>query len=295
MDALQSVKRKRVLELIEVIAVVVICIIMIFHEKGKQTVFHEGDRIEMGTYLGEPIVWRVIKKEGDRTAILISEYILTNKAFDAPESGMFNEDDEKNEYWSVTETEADRNLELQEYVRGSNRWATSDIRTWLNSDEEYVTYDGIGPVTRALAEMKNGYAQEEGFLTGFTEQEKKAIIPTTNITKGNGLDKEPVESTDLVWLLSQDELVWLKEADVKLYVRPTEQAIMQDATNYYRIFSLEYGVEEYHWWIRDPVPGKSSKCYLVDNGYHSDLLQVTEAGVSGFGVRPVIKVDTGKL
>lgn len=288
-------KRKRILELIEFIVVVVICIIMFFHEKGKQVVLDVGDRIEIGTYLGEPIQWRVIKKDGDRTVVLISEDILTNKAFDAPESGTFNVDDEKNDYWSVSETEADRNLELQEYVRGSNRWATSDIRTWLNSDEEVVAYEGIGPVRRAMAEMEGGYANEKGFLNGFSEREKKAIIPTQNVTEGNGLDKEPVESTDLVWLLSKDEMSWLEAADVDLFVRPTEQAVQQDKTNYYRIFSLEYGVEEYHWWLRDPVPGKSSKCYIVDNGHHSNLLLTVEAGVCGFGVRPVIKVDIRKL
>ncbi|MDE7323840.1 MAG: toll/interleukin-1 receptor domain-containing protein [Lachnospiraceae bacterium] len=288
-------KRKRVLELIEFIAIAAICIAMFFHEKGSRVSFEKGSAVIFGTYLGEPIQWRVLKAHENGTATLISEYILTNKAFDVPESGIYNMDDENNDYWSVVETEADRNLELQEYVRGSSRWATSDIRTWLNSDEENVTYDGIGPVASATSEKKNGYANEEGFLFGFTEQEKEAIVPTLNITQGNALDKEPIESTDLVWLLSQEELLWLKDADVKLYVKPTEQAIEQDQTNYYNIFSLVYGVEEYYWWLRDPVVNKSSKCYLVDNGYTSELLQTTEAGVSGFGVRPVIRVYTKKV
>lgn len=287
-------KRKRVLEMIEFIAIVAICIIMLFHERSTKEVFEKGGRVVFGTYLGEPIEWRVLKVENG-TATLISEYILTNKAFDVPESGAYNSDDEDNDYWSVAETEADRDLELQEYVRGSSCWATSDIRTWLNSDEQNVTYEGIGPVASATSEKKNGYASEEGFLCGFTRQEKEAIIPTSNITKGNALDREPIESTDLVWLLSQEELLWLKDADVKLHVKPTQQAIEQDQTTYYNMFSLTYGVEEYYWWLRDPVPDKSSKCYLVDNGYASDLLQTTEAGVSGFGVRPVVRVNTKKI
>lgn len=288
-------RRKRVLELIEIIAIVAICIVMFFHEKGSRVTFEKGGTVVFGTYLGEPIEWRVLKADENGTATLISEYILTNKAFDVPESGSYNVDDKENDYWNVVETEADRNLELQEYVRGSSRWATSDIRTWLNSDEENVTYDGIGPVASATSDKKNGYANEEGFLFGFTEQEKAAIVPTSNITQGNGLDKEPIGSSDLVWLLSQEELLWLKDADVRLYVKPTEQAIEQDQTNYYNMFSLVYGVEEFYWWLRDPVVNKASKCYLVDNGYTSQLLQTTEAGVSGFGVRPVIKVDTKKV
>lgn len=287
-------RRKRVLELIEFIAIAAICLAMFFHERGARVSFEKGGTVVFGTYLGEPIEWRVLKSDENGTATLISEYILTNKAFDVPDSGSYNMD-EGNDYWSITETEADRNLELQEYVRGSSRWATSDIRTWLNSDEENVTYEGIGPVASATSDKKNGYANEEGFLFGFTDQEKAAIVPTTNITKGNALDKEPVGSTDLVWLLSQEELLWLKDADVRLYVKPTEQAIEQDQTNYYNVFSLVYGVEEYYWWLRDPVANKSSKCYLVDNGYTAELLQMTEAGVSGFGVRPVIRVNTKKI
>lgn len=288
-------KRKRALEMIEFAAIVTICIVMIFHERGTAVSYEKGSSVVFGTYLGEPIEWRVLNVDKDGAATLISEYILTNKAFDVPESGVYNEDDEKNDYYSVRETEADRNLELQEYVRGSSRWATSDIRTWLNSDEENVTYDGIGPISSATSEKKNGYASEKGFLNGFTEQEKKAMIPTHNITKGNALHKEETESTDLVWLLSQDELSWLKDADVKMYVKPTKRAIEQDQTTYYNMFSLSYGIEEYYWWLRDPVPEKSSRCYMVDNGYASDMLQTMEAGVSGFGVRPVVKINTKKL
>lgn len=288
-------KRKRVLEIIEFTAVAAICIIMFFHERGTGEPVEKGDRITFGTYLGEPIAWRVLKIEEDGTAIVISEKILTHKAFDAPESGTYNMDDDKNDYWSVTETEADRDLELQAYVRGNSCWATSDIRTWLNSDEENVSYEGIGPVASALSEKKNGYINEEGFLCGFTRQEKEAIVPTQNITKGNALDNSIVESTDLVWLLSQEELSWLDDADVRLYVKPTEQAVEQDQTAYYNIFSLEYGVEEYYWWLRDPVTDKASKCYMVDNGYTSNLLQTMEAGVCGFGVRPVVKVNTKKM
>lgn len=99
-------RRKRVLELIEIIAIVAICIVMFFHEKGSRVTFEKGGTVVFGTYLGEPIEWRVLKADENGTATLISEYILTNKAFDVPESGSYNVDDKENDYWSVVETEA---------------------------------------------------------------------------------------------------------------------------------------------------------------------------------------------
>ena len=287
--------RKRVLEIVELVAVAAICIFMFLHERDVNVKLAEGDTVTFGTYLGEPITWRVIQAGEKDEAVLISEDILTFKAFSAAESGRYNRDDEQNDYWSMEETKADQNLELQAYVRGNSRWDTSDIRTWLNSDQENVVYDGIGPVESAMSDAKNGYIEEPGFLTGFTEQEKDAIVPTQHLTNGNALDREPVESTDLVYLLSEEELSWLEEANVNIYAKPTSQAIEQDETSWYRAFSTEVGVESYYWWLREPVPDKSSKCFMVNNGYNAEKLVDMDVGVEGFGVRPVIKINTKKI
>lgn len=287
--------RKRVLEIIELAAVAAICIFMFLHERDVNVKLAEGDTVTFGTYLGEPITWRVIQAGEKNEAVLISEDILTFKAFSAAESGRYNRDDDQNDYWSMGETKADQNLEVQAYVRGNSCWDTSDIRIWLNSDQENVVYDGIGPVESAMSEAKNGYIEEPGFLTGFTEQEKDAIIPTQHLTNGNALDREPVESTDLVYLLSEEELSWLEAANVNIYAKPTSQAIEQDETSWYRAFSTEVGVETYYWWLREPVPDKSSKCFMVNNGYNAEKLVDMDVGVEGFGVRPVIKINIKKI
>lgn len=288
-------RRKRMLEFIELAAVAGLCVFLFLHERDTKVKLVEGDRVEFGTYLGDPIVWRVLQAQKSGETLLISEDILTFKAFNAADSGRYNMDDEGNDYWSLYETEADRDLELQAYVRGNSCWAESDIRTWLNSDEEFVIYDGIGPVTGSMSEMKNGYADEPGFLTGFTKQEKAIILPTQNLTNSNALGREPIESTDLVWLLSKDELELLGKANVSVYAKPTQKALEQDETSWYTIFSLDFGVDAYLWWLREPVPDKSSKGYLVDNGSSSDLLRKMEVGVEGFGIRPVVKINAKKL
>lgn len=295
-------KRKRALEFIEIFVVVTICMIMYFHERGMaaqpsvDALPALGDHVLFGTYLGEPIEWRVIRAEENGEVVLIAEHILTMKAFNAADSGNFNYDDDDNCYWSVEETEADRNLELQAYVRGNSRWADSDLRAWLNSDRENVVYDGIGPVTSAMSAHKNGYANEPGFLNGFTRQERDAIVPTENVTNGNALDGGEISSTDLVYLLSEEELSWLIEADVSVRAKPTKQAIEQDQTSWYQMFSLELGIEAYYWWLREPVPDTSSNCYVVDIGYKSRLLRDDKAvGLEGYGVRPAVTVDTRKI
>lgn len=294
-------QRKRALEAIEFIAVAAICVIMYFHERGAAlpgdtgTLPKLGDKVLFGTYLEEPIEWRVIQLEEDGTAVLLAEYILTMKAFSAPDSGSFNYDDDGNSYWSVHETEADRDLKLQAYVRGSSSWAQSDLRIWLNSDKQNVVYDGIGPVASAMCANKNGYASEAGFLTGFTAQEREAMIPTEHTTNGNACDSGPVQSIDLVYLLSEEELSWLMEADVSIRTEPTALAVEQDQTKWYKMFSLDFGIDAYYWWLRDPVPEKSSNCYYVSNGYTGALLNEMEAGAEGVGIRPAVCVDTRKL
>lgn len=295
-------KRKKVLEIIEIIAVVTICLALYFHERGVSAQKHDkilpalGDSVLFGTYLGEPIEWRVIRVGNDGEAVLIAEKILTMKAFNAADSGEYNYDDEGNCYWSIDETEADRDLELQAYVRGNSRWADSDIRTWLNSDKENVFYDGTGPATSAMSAYRNGYISEPGFLVGFTEQERQAIVPTENITRGNALDGGEIHSTDLVYLLSQEELSWLTEADVNIRTKPTVQAVEQDQTSWYDIFSLQFKVDDYYWWLREPVPDMASNCYIVNNGYTSKLLRDDmPVGLEGIGVRPAVKIDTQKI
>ena len=144
--------------------------------------------------------------------------------------------------------------------------------------------------------FRSGYASEPGFLNGFTQQEREAIVPTENITNGNALDGGEVSSTDLVYLLSEEELSWLVEADVNIRAKPTAQAIEQDQTAWYQMFSLELGLETYYWWLREPVPDMASNCYVVDIGYKSRLLRGDKAvGLEGYGVRPVVKVDTGRI
>lgn len=250
-----------------------------------------GETVTLGAYNQEPVTWRVIHLSEDGTrAVLISEHIVTMKAYDAAGSEKFNAENGK-EYWSC-QSEDFEDRELEARVRGNSDWKTSNIRTWLNSDREIVSYEGDKPSNRAMSEQKNGYENEAGFLNGFTEEERSVILETEVETRGNLLVQDQNQVTaDRVFLLSREELKWLEEADVNFYATPTEAAVAQDATHWYQIYSREYGVDTYYWWLRDTAEDCVSQCYIVTNGYKGDVLSTRIVGTEGFGIRPAVTID----
>ncbi len=257
-----------------------------------------GDTVVFGSYNGEPVEWRVLRLEesgGEPTAVLVSKYILSMKAFDAAESGKYNHDEERD--YIAQESPADTDMELQAYVRGNSDWSMSNIRAWLNAETETVAYEGQAPATTAMSEHRNGYQNEPGFLYYFTEEERNALAERELHTPGNGLaDGEDIVTHDKVFLLSKEELAWFDEAGISKLARPTQAALEQDDSQWYEVSLSEYGVKEYCWWLRSPVEGYSSKGYLVENGYGiendeiSDNIRKANVGLEGFGIRPAITV-----
>lgn len=250
-----------------------------------------GDTVTFGRYNGEEIRWRVLRLSDDGTqAVLVSANVLTMKAFDAAESGKYNWYNQTS-YW-FQDSEADMDMELQTLVRGNNDWSTSNIRTWLNSDSEVVSYADQAPIPKAMAEGKNGYQNEEGFLCDFTQEELSAIADTVVVTNANALsEQETITTVDKVYLLSLEELSWFDEAGIRKFAIPTQAAIEQDNSNWYLLDYNDFGIKECCWWLREPLEGTACKCYLVGNGYTQELLREENAGLEGFGIRPALTVN----
>ncbi len=117
-------------------------------------------------------------------------------------------------------------------------------------------------------------------------------METELVTKGNALSESgSVTTHDRVWLLSLDELAWFDEAGMSKYASPTEEAVLQDQSNWYSLDCDTYGVEYHSWWLREPVPETASLCYLVNNGYVENAIRQENVGLEGFGVRPALVVD----
>lgn len=290
-----------------IIAIVVIwTVVLLLGQSGKMSgelrsggnIFPDamkaGDTITFGMYNNEEIEWRVLKlSEDGKEAVLISKNILCMKAYDAAESGRCSYDKEGNRYLKGSAADIDQQLQIQ--VWGNNDWSLSNIRTWLNSSDEVVKYDGQAPVTAAMAEGHNGYQNEPGFLYGFKEEELEAIKEVENITCGNKVsDRDTIVTKDKVYLLSLEELKWFEEAGISLLAEPTEAAVTGDGTGWYLLDMEIYSEKAYYWWLREPVKEASAKCYLVGNGIEEENIYKKDVSMEGFGIRPVITVYTGK-
>lgn len=241
-----------------------------------------GDSFIMGEYLGEPIKWRIIQiSDDEKTAVVIADKILTFKAFDAAEGGKYNSYGGEN-YWNVPPWEMTG--EIERLVRGDNRWELSNLRTWLNSDKDNVTYNDTEPSSRAMSELKNGYNTEPGFLKSFKKSELSAILTTEVNTDGTVTE-------DRVYLLSRDELSLLDEADVSVYALPTQSAVDQDQSGWFSLNVNEYKVRDHYWWLRELNTDTASEVYIVNNSYTGERIFSHNVGLEGYGVRPVMTVD----
>lgn len=241
-----------------------------------------GDTVILGTYNGKPIEWRIIKISDDGTqAMVISDKIITMKAFDAAEGGKFNFLDGEY-YWNIPTK--DLSSEQQMLLRGNNSWELSNLRTWLNSDKTNVTYKDQEPSVKAMSEMKNGYNTEEGFLTNFTDKELSAILTTS--VKTNDTITE-----DKVFLLSTDELDLLVEADVRKFAYPTDEAKLQDQSGWYQLYVNDFGTLDHFWWLRDANTDNSCEVNVAANSIWTSEIISDSAGLEGYGVRPVMTID----
>lgn len=252
-----------------------------------------GDTVTFGSYNGEKIQWKVLKLEDDK-AVLISNEIITIKAFDGAESGKF--DTYEGKKYLSTDTEPDEDFKLQIMLRGNSDWSTSNIRTWLNSFSDYVKYEDTPPKGDAMSEHRNGYDAEAGFLYEFSEAERGVIAPTLNKTKGNALaSEEYIETTDYVYLLSQEDLSLFEKANINIYATVTDAAKEQDNAKWYNSIMDTINSDFYFWWLRDADAEYSSKAFIVLNGYTDDIVISKNVCSEGYGIRPAITIDLTKV
>lgn len=156
-----------------------------------------GDYVEFGRYNEKSITWQVVDLgDSDDGVVLLADEILTQKAYDAAESGNYGIGSSlKDQY-------------------GSPEWYTSNIRNWLNSGDNNVAYLSKPPKNKACSNMM-GYDSEKGFLSNFTPYEQQALIKrkTADViydpkTTGGSFDK--------VFLLSELEFLKIKNENINV-------------------------------------------------------------------------------
>ena len=125
-----------------------------------------GDYITLGTYYGEKILWRCVDID-ENGPLMLSDRVLCLKAFDA--NGESN-------YHYVEGSFYDIRMDY-----GSNCYKDSNLRQWLNSTEDTVSWTHNPPAKGNIANGYNAYSNESGFLSAdnFTEKELECIKEVT--------------------------------------------------------------------------------------------------------------------
>lgn len=252
-----------------------------------------GDYMMFGTYTpgsgcatdDNKIKWLVLSvDENAGTALCLTDNIIDFKCYDAAESGKYFYDKQGNFPEKDTKYTPAQRCELF----GNSDWASSNIRSWLNSSQAQVTYSGQPPTKSATSEYANAYSTQAGFLYAFSSLEKSLICPRNNSTSGNVLDSSTKTTTDKVFLLSQAEVQkYLIDQNFVTYATPTHAALANDKSGFYK----SSGYDCYPWCLRTPDSSSSTDVIIVTSGtcvekdYYKQI-----ACLSGLGIRPAMVI-----
>lgn len=267
-------------------------------DSSSEDALSVGDYIELGTYLGKPILWRCVSID-ENGPLMLSDKVLCFKAYDA--SG--DDKDYHEDGWGYIRRE-----------RGSNCWSDSSIREWLNSEDATVNYSHCPPTREHVTE--NPYDAEAGFLNGFTEQDLDALkvvtqlmiinewettrdgycdggsseLPEYSINQLSGITDYSVYYhqyvTDRMFFLNAKQIAEVNQ-NVPGYLEnsyATNEAILQAGLD-----MMEATKHPYAFWTS--IPSSNGASYeLIRTG---PLLHYHEWGCNGsVGVRPAFYLNT---
>lgn len=211
--------------------------------------------IKFGRYLNDELIWRVVNK--DNEIMLVSEYVIDVKSYDAAESGNYRK----------VGGEYSNDISVQQY--GDNEWEISNIREWLNSSDEKVKYSSQPPNQNATEKEHSSYENETGFLYHFAKEEMDIIKP---IKHGKVLDR--------VYLLSVEEVSNFSEKRRKI----TDNAFIKHGKYDEYIKKGEY----LDYWLRTAKDKSKTFVNIVSTFNH---IQYDYASVSYVGVLPVLNLE----
>ena len=134
---------------------------------GAETGVQLGDYIRLGSYDGEPILWRCVSVDENGPLMLSDKVLCDSMPYDAQTSE------------NSTSGSHHRSGYRSKY--GSNHWRDSDMRSWLNSDAEagQVKWLCGNPPKDGYIMGGGAYDGKAGFLNGFTRDEAAAIKTVT--------------------------------------------------------------------------------------------------------------------
>lgn len=231
-----------------------------------------GSRVKFGTLYGDPIVWVVADKNHsgypDNSVTLLANQAIEYMAFDAAEP--LN----PNSYRSRC---------------GNNRYLYSNIRQWLNSSlasnwfvSQHV-YD---------AAPSSDYVESQGFLYGFSNDEKEILLTTSHPVSRYSGDGSGIELvSDKIFLISVTE-AGLTSSNVT--VAGKKIALFNDKNQYTCGYSASCSVK------RNVLSGATNSWLTADgrvNDEYDTFTVNTDGSISivnsynKYGVRPACNIS----
>ena len=236
------------------------------------------------TYRGKPIIWTVADKNHPgypgESVTLITEKIIALKAVDAREPT--NSDSDRRNY-------------------GNNRYRYANIVKWLNSEGIwYNAQHGQDAAPNSWEVSYNPYTNEQGFLTGFSQNFKNAIKETNltvvkSSTDGGGSEsvsaKVFLASTTEVGLenengIAEGSKLALFSDDNSRKAYPTAEAV---SNSDYTSSTLTTS-QPWYWWLRTPCA--SNSCSVRYVGTSGALGYYNSAYTGYYGVRPLCNLQS---
>lgn len=291
--------KKRLISLLAVLAMMVSLIPSAVVQ--AQMNINIGDYVRMGTYYGKPILWRCVDKD-ENGPLMLSDKILCIKAFDADGGNTSGSHGRGygGGYWRAG--------------NGSNYWADSNMRDWLNSESGSVAWScGNPPDKDHLWSGHNTYDKEAGFLTNFTQSERNAMLTVTQKSLLDGYEHDSSNinenyhryNNSINNVVQNYDTAYSESVTDKMFLLDVKQVnnVYNNLGDYYTAYPTQECVDnseykdsslntdnKWHYWLRSPG------C----NNYYSSCVRVVSAGgnVSNYhalhddiGVRPAFYLN----
>lgn len=252
-------------------------------------------KFQVNTEDAQPIVWTIVAKNHQCTPAypenaitLHATEILDLRCFDAKEPSNSNSD-------------------RQNY--GNNRYSVSNLDKWLNKDAAggawYVaahSADHAPDTTEDTGNYGTQYAARPGFLNGFTDDEKAAILSTTIRVVKPSVDGGSYEHVvRKVFLPSTTEVGLSNENSIDegaawgYYTSNTARIgylTQQCLSNTPSSSKPSSKTTAWYWWLRTPDDSGAGLARVVGSG---GSLGSRGACDGGGGVRPALNLSSSLL
>ena len=243
-----------------------------------------GEYICLGTYDNEPILWRCVDID-DNGPLMLSDRVLCDYL---PYDARTSEN-------SATASHR-RNSYRSKY--GSNHWRDSNMRSWLNAEEQTVTWLCGNPPKAGYVTDGHAYDDKAGFLSGFKKDEISAIKTVTQRSivshpeySAGYIDAPGIDlpyNTDIQTVADGYDRAYYENIIDKVFLLDVKQlnTVYRNLGGYY-VAKNKSGVP-WNYWLRTPITDCNHDMRYVDT--RGNIWR--DAPYKGYyGVRPAFYLD----